>query len=357
MRSIFWSAVVPCIFLTACGEEPPAATTTSRPVQLIEAKTQSVSVGRTVSGEVRARVQTDLSFRVSGKVVERLVDVGEQVKADQLLARIDPREQQADVAVATANLESAAALLVQAELAFQRQQDLFQTQVTTRAAFEKAQEGLLTAQGTVRSAQAQLEAARDALSYTELRADADGIITAKYAEVGQVTQAAKVMFTLAHDGPRDAVFDVVETLFMGKGINREITVRLLSEPTRKTKAVLREISPTIDPSSGTIRVKAALDTVETMPLAASVVGYFEHEPETLIRLPWSAMASKDGQPAVWVFDPTNMQVSIRTVDVAGYQTGSFLLRSGVSPNEQIVADGTRFLSPGQIVSLRQETSK
>ncbi len=343
--------------LSSCSDRQEAEETTPKRVAVVVASKQPLAQGGTITGEVQARVRSDLSFRVSGKIVERLVDVGASVKAGQLLARIDAEEQRADLEVAIANLQATEAQQTQAQLAFDRQRNLFQTQVTTRAALDQAQEALLTAQGSAKSAQAQLETAKDALSFTELRADAEGIITARNVEIGQVAQAAQVIFTLAHSGPRDAVFDVVETLFLGREIDPSVTVNLLSDPSRKVEARVREISPTIDSSTGTIKVKLGLNGDTSMPLGAPVAGSFRYKPLDMIELPWSAMASKGGAPAVWVVDPTSSKTTLRQIQVKGYETHSFTIESGVSSGDIVVSDGTKFLRPGEIVSYDKGATK
>ncbi|WP_144576718.1 efflux RND transporter periplasmic adaptor subunit [Agrobacterium sp. DE0009] len=354
MKTILIAAALGGIFaLSACSNEEPPSKKPLRTVDVVVAEKKPVDRGSLITGEVRARVQTDLSFRVSGKIIERLVDVGTRVKTGQLLARIDPEEQKADLDVALANLQSAEAQQTQAKLAFDRQQSLFKTQVTSRSAVDKAQETLLTAQGAVRSAQAQLDTARDALSYTELRADADGVITARNVEVGQVAQAAQLVFTLAHDGPRDAVFDVYESLFLERDINNLVDVSLLSDPARTIEAPVREISPTIDPDNGTIRVKVGLNGDMTMPLGAPVSGHFRFKQVDAIELPWSAMTSQEGSPAVWVVDPRSQEVDMRRVEVADYETGQFVVAEGLNPGDLVVTVGTKFLRAGEKVAYEK----
>ncbi|AYG68496.1 MULTISPECIES: efflux RND transporter periplasmic adaptor subunit [unclassified Rhizobium] len=344
------------VALSSC-EKQAESETKPKNVEAVVAKVTPVVENNAITGEVSARVESDLSFRVSGRIVERLVDVGTSVKAGQVLARMDAEEQKADLDVATANLQSALAQQTQAQLAFDRQQNLFKTQVTTRAALDQAQETLLTAQGSVKSAQAQLDTAQDALSYTELRADADGVITARNAEVGQVAQAAQLVFTLAHDGPRDAVFNVFESLYLGRNLENQVAVSPLSAPSHRMEASVREISPTIDASTGTIRVKVGLEAAPDMQLGAPVVGLFRSTARDAIELPWSAMASKSGKPAVWIIDPASSNVSLRQIDVSGYETGRFAVRTGVSPGEIVVVDGTKFLRSGQAVTYDKGAAK
>lgn len=336
-------------FLTACSQKEDAGEPDLRQVRVVTVENAQVVSGGAVTGEIRARVETDLSFRVGGKIIDRQVDVGDHVRAGQVLARIDAEEQQADLAVAEANLEAAVAQRIQAELAFARQQKLFETQVTPRSALDQAQEALSTAQGSERAAEAQLGSAKEALSYTELKAEQDGVITARNAEVGQVAQAASAIFTLAQDGPRDAIFEVVETLFLGREIQPEVKITLLTDPERQVMAKVREISPTIDASTGTVKVKVGLGVDVPMPLGAAVQGNFLYEPQPAMVLPWSAMSSKDGRPAVWVVDPASSKVALRIIEVEDYETGHFIVREGLKPGESVVAEGAKFLRPDEKV--------
>lgn len=336
--------------LTACAPAEEAQKKDAKHVETVVVK--AIPVGGTVSttGEISARVQSDLSFRDSGRITERSVDVGDRVKAGQVLARIDAEEQKADLEVALATLQSAQAQQTQAQQSFDRQKNLFSTGVTTRAALDQAQEGLLTGQANVQSAQAQVDTARDSLGQTELKADADGVITARNAEVGQVAQAAQLVFTLAHDGPRDAVINADETVLLGKELEDDIKVRLLSGG-KDFSANVREISPALDTSTGTIRVKLALEDAPGLSLGSPVVATAHYKPTNTIELPWSAMASKAGSPAVWVVDPKTRAVSLRQIEVGNYATERFSVTSGVAEGDIVVTDGTKFLSNGEVVTF------
>jgi len=358
MNSILGVALIAsaATLLTACDKQK----STEAKVKIVEtvvAASAPIAQSNTITGEIDARVQSDLSFRVSGRIIERQVDVGQAVKAGQVLAKIDAEEQKADLDVAKANLASAQAQETQAQLAYTRQQNLLKTQVTTRAAVDQAQETLLMAQGSVKSAQAQLETAQDALSYTELKADADGIITARNAEVGQVAQAASQVFTLAHDGPRDAVFAVYESMFLGRKLDDNVNVSLISDTAKPNNGVIREVSPTIDATTGTIKVKVDVGDATGMRLGAPVIGTFRSASRNGIELPWSAMASAAGQPAVWIVNPATSTASIHPIEVSSYGTGRFTVRSGVSPGDIVISQGSKFLRPDQPVSYAKEGSK
>lgn len=352
MRRPFASAllVFPFLSLTACAPLEEAGEKEARRIETVIAKAEPTSEVVSTTGEISARVQSDLSFRVSGRITERLVDVGERVAAGQVLARIDAQEQQADLQVALATLLSAEAQRTQAQQAFDRQQALFATGVSTRASLDEAREALLMAQATVGSAQALADTARDTLAQTDLTADADGVITARNAEVGQVAQAAQLVFTLAHDGPRDAVINADESAFLAGELEDKVEVRLLSGGDA-IKATVREVSPTIDTATGTIRVKLSLENAPGVSLGSPIVASARYKPVSTIELPWSAMTSYAGQPAVWIVDPNTRAVSIRPVEILNYQRGRFSIRSGVTPGEIVVAIGTKFLSEGEVVAF------
>ena len=287
-------------------------------------------------------------------IVERLADVGDKVRKGQVVARLDSQEQQADLQVAVATLRSAQAQQTQAQQDFDRQERLLDNGVSTRATVDAAREALLRANASVESAQAQLDTARDVLSHTELKADADGVITTRNAEVGQVAQAAQLVFTLARNGPRDAVFNVDETLFLGpeSDFEKEIEVRPLSggEP---MKATVREISPTIDTSTGTIRVKLGIEGDTNVSLGSPVTATVRYKPVMTIRIPWSAMASDAGHPAVWVVDPDSRKVALVPVEVLTYASGFFSVSSGLEPGQVVVTNGAKFLSEGEVVTVEE----
>src|ERR1700738_5627556 len=201
--------------LSACNDR--AVTTVERAafVHTEIVQPQDGQASLTLTGEVQALFRADLSFRVSGRVLARLVDVGAHVNAGDVLARLDPAEQQADFDAATASVAATDAQMRVAQATFDRQSYLLSSGFTPRTAYDQAQEQLRTAQSALESAKSQLGTAREALGDTELHAPAGGVITARNLEVGQVVQATQSVFTLAQDGERDAVFDVPESMFFG----------------------------------------------------------------------------------------------------------------------------------------------
>jgi RND family efflux transporter MFP subunit len=304
-----------------------------------------------LTGDIQARVSSELSFRVSGRVTERLVDVGAHVKAGDVLARLDPTEQKADLVGSQAAVASAEAQLRLATATFERQRTLMASGFTTRGSFDQAQEGLRTAEGSLDNAKAQLEIATDALTYTELRASAAGIITARNIEVGQVAQSAQSAYTLAEDGARDAVFDVYESVFLTPIEGGVVKLALVSDPSVTAIAHPREISPTVDQKSGAVRVKVSIEnTPAAMTLGSAVAGEARSQPVAKIVLPWSALTSGLKGPAVWVVDPNTRAVSLKDIKVETYETDSIVVSSGLAPGERVVVDGGKLLRPAQIVT-------
>jgi RND family efflux transporter MFP subunit len=304
----------------------------------------------TQTGEVQARYRADLSFRISGRVTERFVDVGSHVEPGQVLARIDPTEQQADVDAASAAVIAAEAQLRVARATFARQKTLIAEGFTTRVAFDKAQERLLNAEGSLESAKAQLGRAKDALGDTELRARAAGVITARNIEVGQVVKAATRAFTLAQDGERDAVFDVDESIFFGDFESGQISLALVSDPTVTAVGQVREVSPALDPKSSTVRVKVAIQNPPAaMTLGSAVVGTAKRKPVSQITLPWTALMAIGSKPAVWIVDPASDTVSLKPVSISAYEAGTVLISGGLEPGARVVVDGGKLLSSGQRV--------
>jgi membrane fusion protein, multidrug efflux system len=332
----------------------------SKPPTLVRTETvrlQDRQASVTLTGDVQARVRAELSFRVSGRVIERLVDVGVHVNAGDVLARIDPTEQQADLDAATAAVSAAESQLRVASATFDRQKTLLSNGFTTRASFDQAQEALRTAEGSLEAAKAQLGTSKDALSYTELRASAAGVITARNLEVGQVAQAAQSAFTLAQDGARDAVFDVYESIFFEQPESDRVALALVSDRTVVAQGRVREVSPTIDPKTATVRVKVAIDNPPTaMTLGSVVTGTARWKPLKRIILPWSALTAIGAAPAVWVVDPVSKTVSLKSIAVDAYETGTIVIKSGLQPGERVVTDGGKLLSPGQIVTFDGETA-
>ena len=254
---------------------------------------------------------------------------------------------------AKAGLVSAQALLTQANTNYDRQAKLYRQGYATRPAYDQAEQQLRTQKAAVDSAQAALGTAQEQYGYVELRAGVAGIITARNAEAGQVVQAGATVFTLAQDGGRDAVFDLYEALVAGPpDAKATIQVYLQSDAKIATSGHPREISPTVDPASGTVKVKVGLDGVPAeMSLGAAVVGVGSFRPRQATVLPRSALYRWHDEPAVWTVDATTHVVQPKIVEILRYTGDEIILAKGVAAGEMVVTAGLQFLYPGQVVGI------
>jgi RND family efflux transporter MFP subunit len=343
--------------LAACNDRPlaPAERAALVRTELVQPRDAHATV--TLTGEVQARTSAELSFRVNGRVLARLVDVGAHVTAGELLARLDPAEQQADVDAATAGVAAAEAQLRVAQATFDRQNSLLSSGFTTRVAYDRAQEQLRAATSTLQSATADLGRAREALGDTELRARAPGVITARSLELGQVVQAAQPVFTLAQDSERDAVFDVPESMFFDDVEHGRVLLALVGNSEVTATGEAREISPAVDPRSSTVRVKVAIhNPPPAMTLGSAITGTGGTKSATGIALPWTALTAAGSKPAVWIVDPKTNTASLKQVAVGAYEAGTVLISEGIQPGDRVVIDGGKLLSPGQPVTYGEDRS-
>ncbi|MCU1761982.1 efflux RND transporter periplasmic adaptor subunit [Pseudomonas sp. 14P_8.1_Bac3] len=344
------------VLLSACGEKPQVEK--DRPRVFVQAvKPAAYAASVTLTGDVQARVQTELSFRVGGKIIQRAVDVGDRVSARQVLAKLDPKDLQTNVDSAQAQVTAEQARVKQSAAAFVRQQKLLPKGYTSQSEFDAAQAALRSSQSALTAAQAQLANAREQLSYTALIADAPGIITARQAEVGQVVQATMPIFSLARDGERDAVFNVYESLLAEAPDDKSVVVSLLGNPAIKTTGTVREITPAVSAQTGTVQVKVTLNGLpEGMQLGSVVSATAKIPGKSAIELPWSALTKNLSDPAVWLVDDDG-KAQLRTVTVGRYLTGKVIINDGLKDGEKVIIAGGQLLHPGVKVEIAEDTYK
>lgn len=341
--------------LAGCGKPDTKAEKPLTPVRVVTASVIDYAPKAVLTGEIRAAVQNDLAFRVGGRIATREVEVGDHVTADQILARLDPQEQQANVSSAEAALAAAEAQARQAVSAFERQRSLLARGYATRRDYDQAEQDNRVAVEAVILAQSQLTTAKDQLGQTRLVAGVAGVIIARQAEIGQTVQAAQPVFTIAVDGGRDAVFQVPEVAFLNPPSDRgPIDIRLVSNPSVHASGRIREISPTIDTATGTVKVKIAVDQPPAdMGLGAAVIGEASYRSGRGVVLPWTALASEGGASAVWVVDPKTQAVALRRVAIDRYMTGEFLVADGLTEGDTVVTAGSQLLFPNDKVEIRR----
>ena len=344
--------VLPLLFLgVAACKHPPPPTRVPVAVEVFRlARGESMSTYQT-TGDIHAAVESALSFRVSGKVIERKVDVGDQVKAGELLARLDPQQQQADVAVAEASMRSAQAAFEHAEVELGRDKALFAHGAIPKAALDNSERERDAAKSALAATQASRAIARDALSFTELRAASAGVITSRTVETGQVLQAGQSAYGLADSGARDAVFQIDEATAARVRSETSIALALVDAPDVKAEGKVREIAPIVDTTNGSVRIKVRIENApKGMELGAPIVGRLALRASATFTVPASAIATDDaGHPSVFVVDPTTNTVAVRAVTVATYESGAIVVREGLKDGDLVVARGSSLLRPGQVI--------
>ncbi|WP_237050484.1 efflux RND transporter periplasmic adaptor subunit [Microvirga ossetica] len=351
-----WPALLLLGLLGACqqAEAPPPDI---RPVKTITVERRADEQSVSLTGQIRAQDEVSLAFRTDGRMLERPVNIGDQVKPGQVVARLDPQNQQNALRSAQASLSAAQGQLTQARNTFERQQGLLQKGYTTRAQFDDAQQARQTAEAQVDSAQAQLRNAQDQLGYTELQADAPGTVTAKGAEPGEVVKAGQMIVQVARQGGRDAVFDVPAHLVRMGPRQATITIVLADDPSVKATGRVREVAPQADPVTRTYQVKIGLtDPPAAMRLGSTVVGRASATSGEVIEVPATALTEANGRPAVWVVDPATQTVALRNIDVVRYDPASVTVSQGIEAGDVVVTAGVQALRPGQKVRLLGVTS-
>lgn len=349
---VLWGLLVVGL-LAGCRQETATAPPLTR-VRVVTAEISDFAPELTLTGVIAARVQSEESFRVGGKIKDRLVNVGDHVGANQVLARLDPDEQQAEVVAARAGVQSAEATLRQAAANFERQKALLTTGNTTRREHDQAEASLRSAQAQLEQARGQLAQATDQLAYTELRASADGIVVSQLAEAGQVVAQAQPVFVLAQDGDRDAVFNVHEWALANTAPDAAVAVSLVSDPAVRTNARLRLVSPAVNANSMTVQVKLALvATPPAMTLGSLVNGTAHIRSRKVVLLPWSSLFERDRAPAVWLVDPGNGTVSLKPVTIERLNRDTIAV-TGLASGQTVVSAGAQMLRPGQKVEIATE---
>ena len=339
--------------LAACGKAPPPEEPV-RAVKLVTVGETAYEAGHEYAAEVRARVESRLGFRVAGKIVRRAVEPGQRVQAGQLLAQLDARDYQLAAEAARAQVASATTQRDLAAADLKRFQSLRDQGFISGAEMERRSAQLKAAQATLDQARAQQSSQGNQAAYTQLLADAGGVVTGVDAEVGQVVAAGTPVVRLAQDGPRDVVFAVPEDRVAAVRVGQPVTVRAWASDGQWHGSV-REVAAAADPVTRTYAVKVAL-AGEAPPLGATVTVVPQQsgaQGAAVIKLPTSALRREGAGTAVWVFDEASSSVRSQPVQVAGADGNEAVIADGLTPGMRVVASGVHVLAPGQKVSVYQ----
>jgi RND family efflux transporter MFP subunit len=340
-------AALACLLaLAGCQGEAAPAAKMERPVQVERVAFARDNTSRDFVGVVRARYETDLGFRVAGKIVTRVINVGDHVRADDVVARLDPRDLQLQVESAEAELAAATSNLAQAAADEERYATLKARGFAAVADFDRKKAAKDEAEGRLERAKRALDLARNQLAYADLKAGADGVITATLAEPGQVVAVGQAVARLAHRGEKEAVVALPET-WLGEARTSRATVRLWSDPDRRFAAHLRELSPQADPATRTYAARFTIaDADDSVALGmTATVTLAQAADAPVAKLPLAAVLNRGAGPSVFVVDDAGA-LKLQPVKVAAFTADAVLVTGGVANGEQVVTLGVQKLVAG-----------
>jgi RND family efflux transporter MFP subunit len=343
--------------LSACQRAAEAPQPEVRPVRTTTIGQGASSGMVALTGTVQAQNEVNLSFRIDGRLIERTVDVGDNVKPGQLIARLDPQNEESGVQSVRAQIAGANARLLEARNHFDRMRDLVVDAAVSRTQYDQAEAMLRSAESQVEALQAQLNLAQNRLGYTRLVSEISGVVTARGPEAGEMVSPGRMVIQVARDGARDAVFDVPARIKDNAPKNADITVVLSSDPKVTAAGKVREVSPRADPVTGTFAVRVRLiDPPPAMRLGSTVTGRMRLDAAAGVSLPAAALVRADGKTAVWVVDTKTGTVALRNVAVGSSDSATVVVSSGLKPGDVVVIAGVQALRPGQKVRLLEGQS-
>lgn len=353
-RRAAWLAgtVVMSLLLAACGKKAPevdqAMPVIALPVQAVD----GVSAGR-FPGDIHARYEMPLSFRVGGQLTARYVNPGDLVKKGQALAQLDPTDAGNQLAAAKAALDAAEHRLLFATQQRDRDEAQSKQNLISHLQLEQTQDAYASALAARDQAKQQFELAQSQSRYTTLIADHDGAITSRQADTGQVLSAGQAVFGFAWSGEREVYLDVPESRIDGIVIGQVAKVTLPALPGRVFDARVREMSPAADPQSRTYLVKLTIDRPADMlqlGMTADVVLQAVKTSSTAISIPVTALFHQGEHPAVWVIRPADATLELRPITIDRYGEHDVLIASGLQAGERVVMQGVHTVSIGEKVA-------
>jgi RND family efflux transporter MFP subunit len=345
LRAMAAIALLP--LLAACDDQAVSATAKAeRPVQVQRVTFASEDATHEFVGVVRARYETDLGFRVAGKIVTRVVNVGDRISAGDVVARLDPQDLKLQVESAEAESAAATSSLSQAAADLERYTTLKTRGWASIADFDRKKATKDEAEGRLDRAKRSLDLARNQLDYADLKADADGVITATLVEAGQVVALGQPVARLAHRGEKEAVVALPET-WLGEARSSRAMVQLWADPKRRFTARLRELSPQADAMTRTYAARFTIENPDdTVALGmTATVTLSRTSDASVAKLPLAAIFNRGTGPSVYVVDKSS-ELELRPVMVAEFTEDAALVTSGIRDGDQIVTLGVQKLESG-----------
>jgi membrane fusion protein, multidrug efflux system len=350
------STIASALAMAGCKQEVKAPEPV-RPV--LSTVLQPAAADSTVAvGTVQPRYETNLGFRVLGRLIARPVSVGDLVAEGQTIAAVDPTALEFAVRSAKANLSKAEALLENAMGTEERKRILIKTEATTKQTLDDAEQVRAGAQASTAHARANLVKAIEQLGYARVKADFAGVVTAVTAEVGQVVSPGQSVVTVARLDHREAVVDVGADFPVPLTVGLPFTISLQLLPAVQAQGQIREIAPQADQATRLRRVRIALnDPPESFRLGSTVTARLSdsNSETSVLRVPASAVLTKGDETFVWVVDLPASTVSLRRVNLSKDERG-IRLTGGLAAGARIVTAGIHSLKQGQQVRIDQDVT-
>src|SRR5882724_13287269 len=339
------------ILLAGCDDKMAEKPAPARPVLVATAHYELESPERSFVGTIKPRIETDMGFRVPGKVAKRLVEVGETVEIGQPLATLDEIDLKLQAEQAEAEFRAATGVLAQATAAETRAKDLRAKGWATDAQFDQAKASADEARARFNRAERSVELTNNSLSYATLLADTRGVVTATLIDAGQVVASGQTAIRVARFAEKEAVVAIPETL-VGRAKDGVATVTLWSEPNKKYVAKLREVAPSADPATRTYLAKFSLPGAgENVSLGmTATLTLADSQTERVARLPLSSLYSQGGEPSLYIVDDKG-DVALKPVAVKSYESNCVVVSGGVDEGAKIVVLGVQKLDPTQKVRV------
>src|ERR1700712_1990314 len=345
------SLALAMVALTGCNEKAAEVAAPGRPVLVSTVHYEAETPERSFVGTIKPRIETDMGFRVPGKIAKRLVEVGQTVDVGEPLATLDEVDLKLQAEQAVAEFTAATGVLAQAGAAEQRAKDLRAKGWTTDAQLDTSRAAADEARARLNRAERSVELTNNSLSYATLLADTRGVVTATLIDAGQVVAAGQTPIRVARFAEKQAVVAIPETL-VGRAKEGAASVTLWSEANKKYVAKLREIAPAADPATRTYLAKFALPGADDSVSLGMTATLTLSDPATdrVAKLPLSALYSQGGNPSLYIVDDAG-DVTLKAVTVKSYESISVTITGGVPEGAKVVALGVQKIDPAQKVRV------
>ncbi|TAW58603.1 efflux RND transporter periplasmic adaptor subunit [Rhizobium ruizarguesonis] len=345
------------IGVSACSEEKAEVKEVIRPVKVVEIAKAGDTRKLDYSGSVKARTEMNLGFRVAGKITERLVDIGDKVKPGDVLARMDSTDYQLAVKTAEANLAAAEKGVETADLVNKRNQQLFDKNVSPKSQLEQASLSYDQAVSSRDAAVSALDQAKNQVSYAELKADHNGIVTTINADVGQVVASGTPVVAVAVDGEKEVQIAVPENDIAEFKPGKTVKASFWADDRLVLDGKVREVSGSADQQSRTFAVRVSLpnDPQVLLGMTATIEADVSNG-NSYVSIPLSALAEKDGKQMVWTVDRDTATVHGRDITVADFTGDGVHVTEGLDTGDLVVSAGTQFMSENLKVKVPDQQS-